>query len=163
MPGVVRVGDRVPSVTLGRVGTSGIEAVVLQPMLAAKRAVLVGVVGAFTPICTKDHALEFVTNAPRLRAMGYDPIVCIAPNDPFAVAAWEQSLGDTAGVVFLSDGNLDLARALGLTMRARDLHFGERPRRYLLLVHDNVIHRMTVEPDGTSVTCTGQNSVVEAP
>jgi peroxiredoxin len=155
------MGDRVPSVTLGRVGASGIDGVALQPMLALKRAVLVGVVGAFTPICTKDHTLEFITNAPRLRAMGYDPIICIAPNDPWTVAAWEQSLGDTAGVVFLSDGNLDLARAIGVTVTARDLHLGERPRRYLLLVHDNVIHRMTVEPDGTSLTCTGQNTIVE--
>ena len=158
----ISVGDRIPSVTLARLAADAIEEVALQPFLADQRAVVVGIVGAFTPICTTDHALEFIASASRLRAMGYPTIVCIAPNDPWTLAAWQASLGDTQGVQFLSDGNLDLARALGVTVVAREPRLGERPRRYLLLTRDNVIERMTVEPDGTSVTCTAASAVEAA-
>jgi len=101
----------------------------LHELIAGRRAVIAGVPGAFTPVCTCRHIPDILENAARLRGAGYDLIACVAPNSPWAVAAWAGEV-DPAGVMtFLSDGNLTLARALGVTVSVPDLMLGETSAR----------------------------------
>lgn len=158
---MAKVGERAPPVRLARLGAAGgLEEVNLETRLAGVRAVVIGVPGAFTPVCTRDHVPGFVANAAALRRAGHDAVICVAPNDPWTLAAWAERLDPQGQVEFLSDGNLDLARGLGVTRLDRANHFGERPERYLMITEGCVIARMRVEPVFDVLTCTRAEDVL---
>jgi 2-Cys peroxiredoxin 5 len=131
-----------------------------RALFAHYKAVIIGVPGAFTPICTRKHLPDFVANADRLRASGVELVVCITPNDPWVNAAWSQQIDPQGKIRMLSDGNLDFARALGMTTMARDLHAGERSRRYLIQMRAGKIDRATVERSILDVSCTRSDDLM---
>ena len=140
---------------LARCRENDIESVSLDAELAGRRVAIVGVVGAFTPVCTEDHIPEFVSGAAAITRLGYDRIICVAPNDPWTVKAWADKVDPERRIIFLSDGNLELARRLGVAVQAEKFYLGERPRRYLLITVDGNVERLTVETNSLAVTCTG--------
>src|ERR1700760_2143709 len=84
-----RVGDRLPTVKLARaVGAAELEIIDLEQRLAGRRVVIVGLPGAFTPVCTGRHLPDLVANADRLKAAGMAEIICVAPNSPWVVREW---------------------------------------------------------------------------
>src|SRR5262245_13856743 len=100
-----------------------------RALFMGRRAVVIGVPGAFTPLCTLRHVPDFIRSAGALKQSGVDALYCIAPNDPFTVSAWAREV-DPGGVVrFLSDGNLEFTRQLGVNIFYRDMFLGERSRR----------------------------------
>lgn len=155
------MGDRVPQITLGRLVGGTVEAVELQALLTRQRAVIVGIPGAFTPICTCTHIPDFIARADELRAAGFDQVICAAPNDPWTLDAWARTLDPLGKVLFLSDGNLALARALGANIVDYENFLGERSTRYLMIAAHGVIQHLTLEPHMTKLTCTRAEDVLE--
>src|SRR3954468_11018588 len=94
MSELITTGSMLPSVILGRLAPASdlIEPVSLTFLLQGRRAVLFGVPGAFTPVCTREHIPGFVEHADRLRRAGVDDVICIAPNDPWTMEAWSVAL-----------------------------------------------------------------------
>lgn len=82
-------GGLIPDVQFGRMASGEIESVSAREFFAHGRAVVLGIPGAFTPVCTKQHVPDFVRNAEKLRASGIAHLVCIAPNDPFVLAEFD--------------------------------------------------------------------------
>ena len=121
----VRVGQRLPPVALGELINGEVRRVPLEPLLAGRRAVVFGIPGAFTPICSQRHAPEFIAKAPALRKSGIDLVICIGANDPWTMAAWADSIDPTGQVRFLSDGNLEFAHKTGLIESHRDYFLGD--------------------------------------
>lgn len=155
----VQVGDRAPDVTLAQLRNDVVEPVRLASLLAARRAVIVGVPGAFTPICTRRHIPEFIEQAPRLRASGFDVVACVTPNNPWVTEAWGRSLDPGGQVTFYSDGNLALARALHATLVDYANFLGETSGRFLLVAHSGVIKHFALEPHPAELTCTRPREV----
>lgn len=150
----VSSGDRLPQVSLGRLVNGAVEHVWLQQLLAGKRAVIVGVPGAFTPVCTCEHIPDLLANVGRLRAAGLDYIICVAPNDPWVMEAWAERVDPDGRLTFLSDGNLALARALGVNILNQDNLLGETSARYMLIAAGGIVHRLNVESHINDLTCT---------
>ena len=130
------------------------EAVDLERYLAGRRAVIVGVPGAFTPVCTAEHVPSFIAQAPSLEKSGFSRVICIVGNDPWVTAEWAQKLDPEGRLDFLSDGNFALGRALSAMSSAVELFMGERPTRYLLITRDCVVERIRLEPSPIALTCT---------
>ncbi|TFI59133.1 redoxin domain-containing protein [Sphingomonas parva] len=149
-----RVGHPLPRVALARASADAIEPLRLDALVARRRALVFGVPGAFTPVCTHEHVPDFVANAAALRRSGYELLVCVAPNDPFTLHAWSRQVDPEGELVFLSDGNGELARALGLAARHPDYYLGHSNDRYLMTVADGRIAHLAVEPSLTVITCT---------
>ncbi len=157
---IARTGQRAPSVTLGELRDGAVKPVQTEALLAGRRAVIIGVPGAFTPVCTTRHAPEFIAKADMFRAAGFSLLACIAPNDPWTVAAWAAQLDPQGKVRFLSDGNLDFARGLGLVQRNNEMFLGQRPMRYLLMTQDAVIERLKIEKHVVELTVTQPESLL---
>src|SRR5580693_1076000 len=100
----VKVGDKVPSVTLRYIGPEGVQQVSSEEFFAGKKVALFGVPGAFTRTCSQRHLPSYVTNAAALKAKGVDTIACIAVNDQFVMDAWGKSAGAEGKIVMLGDG-----------------------------------------------------------
>lgn len=157
----VPAGSRLPDVEFGVLDLDEVNTVRSQDVFARCRAVVIGVPGAFTPVCTRKHVPDFVAKAEKLRAAGYDKLVCVAPNDPFVIAEWVRTVDPDHRLIFLSDGNLDFARALRLQKAQRPLHLGLRSERYMLIVESLVITRIRVEPDILTFSSTGADEALD--
>ena len=111
----VGVGDAFPAVTV-RDGST--KPVALATLLAGRRVVLFAVPGAFTPGCSRTHLPGYVAQAPTLRALGVQDIICISVNDPFVVAAWGEAHKAGGAVRMLADPSSSLPPLLGMAMSA---------------------------------------------
>jgi peroxiredoxin len=156
----VDIGDRVPQAVLAHVAGGELQPVALHDLLAGRRALIAGVPGAFTPVCTIKHIPDLLENAGRLAKGGYDLIACVVPDNPWAVAAWAAEIDPYGQLMFLSDGNLALARALGVTTPGFDYYMGETSARYLMVTESGIIRRFNVEKRFTDVTCTRADDAV---
>jgi glutaredoxin/glutathione-dependent peroxiredoxin len=144
----IKVGDRIPSVTLRHLSPEGAKAVTTEEFFGGKKVVLFGVPGAFTRTCSERHLPSYVTHAAELTAKGVDTIACLAVNDPFVMGAWgkERNAGDK--IVMLGDGSGDFTRAIGLELDRIKEGMGIRSQRYSMLVEDGVVKALHVEQPG---------------
>lgn len=115
---------------------------------------VVGVPGAFTPVCHEQHVPALVRRADELRMQGYTMLACVVASDPFVTAAWARVVDPEGKLRFFSDGNLDFARSLNLTVDERGLFLGKRSERYMLAVRDGVITSSRIEQHLADYACT---------
>lgn len=148
----IAVGDKLPDATLSYFDSPDgeLQTVTVRDLTAGKKVVLFAVPGAFTPTCTQKHLPGFVANAGELRAKGVDTVACVSVNDAFVMRAWKESLGVGDEVLLLSDGNGELARAMGVELDLSDkpVGLGVRSRRYALLAEDGVVKVLNLEEGG---------------
>jgi peroxiredoxin len=144
----IKVGDKVPSVTLRCLGPDGIKAVPSEEFFKGKKVVLFGLPGAFTRTCSQRHLPSYVDNAGELKGKGVDEIACIAVNDPFVMAAWGKEHGAEGKLTMLGDGSGEFAHAIGLELDRVKEGMGMRSQRYSMLVEDGVVKALNVEQPG---------------
>lgn len=137
----------VPDIKLACLDHGDVIAVSASAVFAHGRTVILGVPGAFTPVCTEKHIPDFLRQADAFDMQGCRQLVCIAPNDPFVLEAWSRIVDPERRIRFLSDGNLEFTRALALDRHNTSLFMGERSERYLMIVENGTIVRLRVEED----------------
>jgi glutaredoxin/glutathione-dependent peroxiredoxin len=151
----IAIGDRLPEATFRVLGREGIETVSTGEVFSGKKVVLFAVPGAFTPTCHLKHLPGFIENAKAFKKKGVDKIVCVAVNDPFVLAAWEKKSDGKGKVLFLSDGNAEFTRKIGMDFDGSGIGLGTRSKRYAALVEDGVVKALNVEESpGVAVAST---------
>ena len=148
------VGRRIPDATLGYMENGTLKTIDAEKVFANERVVTIGVPGAFTPICTKEHVPDFIRNAEQLKNSGFSKLVCIAANDPFVLDEWARQLDPDHKILFLADGNLSFIRSLGLAAKLPDLILGERSERFMMITQDGIIEHFRIEPNVLTFSCT---------
>jgi glutaredoxin/glutathione-dependent peroxiredoxin len=143
----IKVGDKIPSVTLRYLGADGVKAVPAEEFFAGKKVALFAVPGAYTRTCSQRHLPSYVNNAAALKAKGIDTIACIAVNDAFVMNAWgkEHRAGD---IVMLGDGSREFTHAVGLDLDRVKEGMGMRSQRYSMIVDNGTVTALNVEPPG---------------
>jgi glutaredoxin/glutathione-dependent peroxiredoxin len=141
----IQVGDRLPAVNLKQLTAEGIKDVSIAELTRGRKVVLFAVPGAFTPTCSEKHLPGFLDQAEAIKSKGVDAIVCVAVNDPFVLSAWEKARNVDGRVRILSDGNAELARALGLDFDASGFGLGTRSKRYAMIVEDGTVKTLLIE------------------
>ncbi|MGE5539887.1 MAG: peroxiredoxin [Gemmatimonas sp.] len=145
---MIKVGDRIPNVTLQQKTADGIQPISTDQLFKGKKVVVFAVPGAFTPTCSMKHLPGFVQNADAIRKKGVDAIACVSVNDAFVMDAWgkDQKVGDK--VMMLADGSAKFAQALGLGLDLSERGLGMRSQRYAMVVEDGVVKKLNVEESG---------------
>jgi len=156
---LAKVGQRLPDVTLAKANGEFVEQVQLVRMLEGRKVILVGLPGAFTPVCTGQHLPLLVQMADQLKASGIDDIVCIAPNSPWVVQEWSRRTDPEGRLMFLSDGNLDFTRQAGMATHEPGLFLGECSKRYTMVVEHAVVTRLAVEDRVEAFNCTNPQQI----
>src|SRR6202790_2355710 len=145
----IKVGDKVPSVTLRHLNDDGsVNAVSSDDYFKGKKVAVFGLPGAYTRTCSSRHLPGYVANSAALKEKGIDEIACVSVNDAFVMDAWGKE--DNAGgkVTMLGDGSCELTEALGLTVDRREAGMGIRSQRYSMVVDNGVVAELNVEPSG---------------
>ena len=144
----IKIGDRVPSVTLRQLTPDGLKEITTDELFRGKRIALFAVPGAYTRTCSQRHLPSYVGNAGALKAKGVDAIACLAVNDAFVMGAWGKEHGTDGKVMMLGDGSGDFTRAVGFELDRIKEGMGVRSQRYSMLVEDGVVKQLNVEKPG---------------
>ena len=141
----IQPGDRLPEAEFFVKTPDGLDTRSTADVFGGRRVVLVGVPGAFTPTCDRNHLPGFVEHAQAILARGVDAIAVTAVNDAFVLAAWAAKADPEGRITFLGDGNGSFARATGLDVDASARGFGLRSQRYAMIVDDGVVTSLSIE------------------
>lgn len=144
----IKVGDKIPSATLYRMGENGPEAVTTDDLFSKKKVVLFGLPGAFTPTCSAKHVPGFLQNADAFKAKGVDTVACMSVNDAFVMGAWAKDQGTGDKVQMLGDGSAELTKKMGIELDMTGRGLGVRSRRFSMLVDDGVVKTLNLEEGG---------------
>ena len=144
----IKVGDRIPSVSLNVMGADGPESIGTDDIFKGKRVALFGLPGAFTPTCSARHLPGFVDNSDTLKAKGVDAIVCLSVNDAFVMAAWGKDQDVGGKVDMVADGSADFTKAAGLELDLMDKGLGLRSQRFSMVVDDGVVKSLNIDEPG---------------
>lgn len=144
----IKVGDRIPSVSLNVMGADGPESIGTDDIFKGKRVALFGLPGAFTPTCSARHLPGFVDNSDALKAKGVDAIVCLSVNDAFVMAAWGKDQDVGGKVDMVADGSADFTKAAGLELDLMDKGLGLRSQRFSMVVDDGVVKSLNIDESG---------------
>lgn len=138
-------GDRLPEATFRVLGPEGITTLTTGDIFDGKKVVLFAVPGAFTPTCHLKHIPGFIENADAFKKKGIDTVACVAVNDPFVLGAWADASGGKSKILFLSDGNAEFTKKIGMDFDGSGIGLGTRSKRYAMLVDDGVVKVLNVE------------------
>ena len=157
----IQAGDPIPEVTLKRI-RDGVETVDTKALFDGRKAVLFAVPGAFTPTCSASHLPGFIEHFPEFRQRGIE-VYCVAVNDPFVMKAWGESQHVPDGLLMLSDGNGELARALGLEIDASASGMGMRSRRFALYVDNGTVREAWIDAPGKFEVSSAEHVLAHLP
>src|ERR1700722_6284945 len=144
----IKVGDKVPSVTLRYQTAEGVQAVPSDDYFKGKTVALFALPGAYTRTCSSRHLPGYVGNSDALKAKGIDEIACLSVNDAFVMNAWGKEHNAGGKGTMLGDGAGEFTEAVGLPVDRREAGMGIRSQRYSMVVKDGVVAELNVEPSG---------------
>ena len=160
---MIKIGDRLPDGFFRVKDENGnAQKVTTDELFADQKVVLVGVPGAFTATCHGAHIPRFVANAEKIKAKGVDRVAVMAVNDHHVMKVWEEALGGSGRIDFLSDGSAVYTKSIGMDIDRTEAGMGVRTRRFSMIVEDGVVKALNLEAEGASgVTVTGAEAMLE--
>ena len=144
----IKVGERIPSVTLKHLTESGMQEITTEQIFKGKKVVMFSVPGAFTPTCSAKHVPGYVEHFNALKASGVDEIWCVSVNDAFVMGAWAREQKTNGKVRMLADGSADFTKATGLTLDLTARGMGLRSNRYSMLIKNGKVASLNIEAAG---------------
>ena len=157
----IKVGDRLPEAKFRVIGPDGPVVKTTDEVFKGKKVVLFAVPGAFTPTCNNNHLPGFLKNADAFKSKGVDTVAVTGVNDMFVFDAWKKSSGATGKIEFLSDGNGEFAKALGLTADLTERGLGVRSQRYAMVVDNGVVKTLNVEDTPGKADVSGADNLLK--
>ena len=157
----IKVGDRLPQSTFRIMTADGPAAKTTEELFNGRNVVLFAVPGAFTPTCHRNHLPGFLAKAGEIKAKGIDAIAVVAVNDVFVMNAWAKDSGGAEQIEFLSDGNADFAKAIGLTLDGSGFGLGTRFQRFSMVVRDGVVASLNVEDSPGKAEVSGADALMK--
>eukprot|EP01054_Gregarina_sp_Poly1_P000748 Gregarina_sp_Poly_1__747@NODE_117_length_13667_cov_177_395147_g104_i0_p5_GENE_NODE_117_length_13667_cov_177_395147_g104_i0NODE_117_length_13667_cov_177_395147_g104_i0_p5_ORF_typecomplete_len247_score33_20Redoxin/PF08534_10/8_3e29Glutaredoxin/PF00462_24/6_5e02Glutaredoxin/PF00462_24/1e11DUF836/PF05768_14/6_2e03DUF836/PF05768_14/0_0067SH3BGR/PF04908_15/0_014Thioredoxin_4/PF13462_6/1_1Thioredoxin_4/PF13462_6/26GST_N_3/PF13417_6/0_022_NODE_117_length_13667_cov_177_395147_g104_i01115211892 len=147
MPSTNMEGQAIPDISFKVINAHGQwEDWKIRELCKNKTVVIFSLPGAYTPTCSASHLPRYEELWPVFQANGVSDVYCLSVNDTFVMNAWAKH-NEIAHVKMLPDGNGDFSKAMGLLVDKSGIGFGSRSWRYSMLVKDNVISKIFLEPE----------------
>jgi len=147
----VKEGEKIPSTDFFHIDSNGeVKKVKSTELLKKQKAIVIGVPGAFTKVCSAKHLPGYVNNIDNAKKKGITKIMCVSVNDPNVMKAWgeNQNVGDK--IFMAADPYGEFTKSIGAEIDRTEKGLGLRSSRYTMLVEDNVIKIIKVEVDTAS-------------
>ena len=144
----VKVGDRIPSVTLPCQIGDEVAQVDISERISGKKAVIFGMPGAYTSICSSAHLPSLIRTADAFRAKGIEELIVVVVNDVRVTEHRGRTSGATEkGITILADWNSELTKALGLEFSNPAVGFKDRMQRCAIYLEDGVVKVLQMETE----------------
>ena len=141
----IKVGDKLPNVTLSTMTEEGPKPVSVEELCAGKKVVLFAVPGAFTPTCSNQHLPGFVSVTDQLKEKNIQKVICISVNDPFVMDAWGKVHNVQNKILMVGDYNGDFTKNIGAELDLNKRGLGIRSSRYTMLVEKGMVVKISEE------------------
>eukprot|EP01121_Diplochlamys_sp_Union-15-3_P001443 TRINITY_DN1124_c0_g1_i1.p1 TRINITY_DN1124_c0_g1~~TRINITY_DN1124_c0_g1_i1.p1 ORF type:complete len:183 (-),score=38.92 TRINITY_DN1124_c0_g1_i1:55-603(-) len=110
-----------------------------------KKVLLVGIPGAFTPVCTADHIPGYIRRYDDFKKKGVDSVACVSVNDSFVMKAWGEHIKGIGKVDFLADHDGSFIKSLDQTVDLSQNGLGSRSGRFAALIEDGRVTKVYQE------------------
>nr|WP_306269742.1 peroxiredoxin [Pararhizobium sp. IMCC3301] len=157
----IAVGETIPFAHFFIKAGGNIERLSTDDIFANRKVVLFALPGAFTPTCHADHLPGYLDHLETIKAKGVDEVAVVSVNDPHVMEAWANSTGGKGKILFLSDGNADFTRAVGMDTDSSIVGMGVRSKRYSMIVENGVVTSFNLEEMRGQAIISGAAAIME--
>ena len=157
----ISVGEKLPDSEFTIMSADGPAKMSTTELSASKKVVLVAVPGAFTPTCHANHLPGFLEHIDAIKEKGVDTVAFVTVNDIHVVTAWEKASNNNGKIQFLSDGNADFAKAIGMDIDLGVAGMGVRSKRYSMIIEDGTVTAINLEENPGQATISSAATVLE--
>ena len=148
----IKVGEKIPSTDFFHIDSNGVvKKEKSTELLAKQKAIVIGVPGAFTKVCSAKHLPGYVNNYEEAKNKGITKIICVSVNDPNVMKAWGDSQKVEDKIFMAADPYCEFTKSIGAEIDRHDRGQGMRSARYTMLIDDNVVKKIQAEED--TATC----------
>ena len=119
----------------------------IENLLKNKRAVIFGLPGAYTSVCSAKHLPGYINMYQQYKDKGIDHIICVSVNDPFVMGAWGKENNVADKIIMMGDPFLNFTKAIGAEVDKSSRGLGIRSNRYTMLVEDMKVIKLQEEKD----------------
>ena len=143
----IREGEKLPIAEFFYLDGAGPCKIESTKLLENHKAIIIGVPGAFTKVCSAKHLPGYVKNFEAAKQKGVTKIVCISVNDPNVMKAWGESQKVDDKIFMAADPYCEFTKSIGTEIDRTEKGLGMRSARYTMLVENNVVKIIKLEED----------------
>lgn len=119
----------------------------IKELLKDKKAILFGLPGAYTSVCSTKHLPGYVNTHDKYKSKGIDYIICLSVNDPFVMDAWGKNHNVGDKILMVGDPFLNFTKSIGAEVDKSGRGLGIRSNRYTMLIDNLKIVKLQEEKD----------------
>jgi len=143
----IKEGEKLPVSEFFFLDSNGPQKIKSIDLFQNQKAIVIGVPGAFTKVCSAKHLPGYVNNFEAAKQKGVTKIICISVNDPNVMKAWGESQKVDGKVFMAADPYCEFTKSIGAEIDRTEKGLGIRSARYTMLVENNVIKTIKEEKD----------------
>lgn len=143
----IKEGEQLPSSEFFYINSEGVQKIKSIDLFKNHKAIIIGVPGAFTKVCSAKHLPGYVNNFNNAKQKGVSKIICISVNDPNVMKAWGENQKVEDKIFMAADPYCEFTKLIGADIDRTNRGLGMRSARYTMLVENNVIKKIKEEDD----------------
>jgi|TARA_B110000438_G_C15780116_1_gene635915 peroxiredoxin len=157
----IKVGEKLPSVDFFFLDDDKTTKKVNSSFLFKnQKAILIGVPGAFTKVCSAQHLPGYVKNFEEAKKKGVTKIICVSVNDPNVMKAWGDIQNVKDKIFMAADPFCEFTKLLGAEVDKFAKGLGTRSVRYTMFVDNEIVKNIKEEKDtGTCEISAAENFI----
>jgi|TARA_B110000438_G_C15594356_1_gene555253 peroxiredoxin len=156
----IKEGEQLPESEFFYLDSSGPQKIKSKDLFKNQKAIIIGVPGAFTKVCSVKHLPGYVKNFEAAKQKGVTKIVCISVNDPNVMKAWGDNQKVEDKIFMAADPYCKFTKSIGAEIDRTDRGLGLRSARYTMLTENNIVKLIKVEEDtGTCEISAAENFI----
>ena len=143
----IKKGEKLPVSEFFFLDSNGPQKIKSVDLFQNQKAIVIGVPGAFTKVCSAKHLPGYVNNFEAAKQKGVTKIICISVNDPNVMKAWGESQKVDGKVFMAADPYCEFTKSIGAEIDRTERGMGIRSSRYTMLVENNLVKIIKEEQD----------------
>ena len=157
----IKVGEKLPLVDFFFLDDDkNLQKINSSSLFQNQKAILIGVPGAFTNVCSAEHLPGYVKNFEEAKKKGVTKIVCVSVNDPNVMKAWGESQNVKGKVFMAADPFYEFTKLIGADVDKFAKGLGIRSTRYTMLLENEIVKKIQEEEDtGTCEISAAENFI----
>ena len=156
----IKEGEKLPVSEFFFLDSNGPQKIKSVDLFQNQKAIVIGVPGAFTKVCSAKHLPGYVNNFEAAKQKGVTKIICISVNDPNVMKAWGESQKVDGKVFMAADPYCEFTKSIGAEIDRTEKGLGIRSARYTMLVENNIVKVIKKEEDtGTCEISAAENFI----
>jgi peroxiredoxin len=144
----IKEGEKLPTAEFFYLDESNtVKKIDTSTLFKDQKAIMFGVPGAFTKVCSAKHLPGYVKNFEEAKKKGITKIICLSVNDPNVMKAWGEAHNVKDKILMLGDPFCKFTKTIGAEIDRNEKGLGFRSLRYTMLVENGVVTKIKEESD----------------